>query len=392
MAEPISLASGLLTLVVFGFKSSTSLYQTIKGYNCHQRIVRELREELEDLSGALTSLNQAATGAEDDFTALKLPLLRCGNACKDFEAIIVKCSEHSRKSRTSFRDWARLKYMGDDITGFKNMLAGYKSTITIALCDAGLRTSAVTNSVLNEYQNKIEETMSDLTEHLLRVEKRLQGLGLQNSDSENEDEIEWRNLQSELESIQQCMDICTDVAAHIDSARPKVVQNIPALSDDQITISTTAVGTLARRDTEQLLCRCKDDLTNLFAQLNSRLVDLSQRQQSIPRHSKASEDLNPEKAMLQEEIKSVKQSLAICEEASEKARPDRTNVFEDVSMADDGHQVLVSTIGDLICARRIVAGARSIQWLGQMSDESLQQLSQGRVQNDSREAPKSEET
>lgn len=138
MAEPISLASGLITLVVFGFKSSTSLYQTIKGYNCHQRIVRELREELEDLSRALTSLNQAAAGAEEDFAALKLPLLRCGNACKDFEAIIVKCSEHSVKPRTSFRDWARLKYMGDDITGFKNMLAGYKSTITIALCDANL--------------------------------------------------------------------------------------------------------------------------------------------------------------------------------------------------------------------------------------------------------------
>jgi hypothetical protein len=138
MADPISVASGLLTLVTFGLKASTSLYQTIKGYNSHQRNVRELREELEALTSVLGSLSQAVADAEADFVALKIPLLRCGNACRDFEAIIVKCAGHSGGPHTSFRDWARLKYMGDDVTGFKNMLAGYKSTITIALCNANL--------------------------------------------------------------------------------------------------------------------------------------------------------------------------------------------------------------------------------------------------------------
>lgn len=138
MADPISVTSGLLTLVTFGLKASTSLYQTIKGYNSHQRNVRELREELEALTSVLESLSQAVADADADFVALKIPLHRCGNACKDFEAIILKSAERSGDSRTSFRDWARLKYMGDDITGFKNMLAGYKATITIALCNANL--------------------------------------------------------------------------------------------------------------------------------------------------------------------------------------------------------------------------------------------------------------
>jgi hypothetical protein len=44
-------------------------------------------------------------------------------------------------------------------------------------------------------------------------------------------------------------------------------------------------------------------------------------------------------------------------------------------MADDGHQLIISTMGDLISARRVTVGSRSIQWLGQMSDTSLQQLS-----------------
>jgi hypothetical protein len=138
MADPLSTASGLLTLVVFAFQSSQLLYQAVASFQSNQRIVRELREELEALNGVLESLRETATNADADFTSLKLPLLRCGKACNDFEAVIVKCTAHSGGPRTSFRDWAKLKYMGDDIVGFKNMLAGYKSTIIIALGDTNM--------------------------------------------------------------------------------------------------------------------------------------------------------------------------------------------------------------------------------------------------------------
>jgi hypothetical protein len=67
-------------------------------------------------------------------------------------------------------------------------------------------------------------------------------------------------------------------------------------------------------NTEQVLDRCKDDLTAALSQL--------------------------------------KKSLEV-----------RTNVFEDVSLDDDGHQVMVSTFGDLLFAKKVPAGARSRQWL-----------------------------
>jgi hypothetical protein len=85
-----------------------------------------------------------------------------------------------------------------------------------------------------------------------------------------------------------------------------------------------------------------------------------------------------EQERIQEEIDSIKQCLAICAEASVRAGQDRTNIFEDVSMADDGQQAIVLTIGDLISAKRITAGARSMQLMGQMSDESLQHFSRDR--------------
>jgi hypothetical protein len=138
MAEPIGIASGLLALATFAFQSSVSLYGVIESFQSNKKVIRELKEELEALDGVLESLRQATANKVIELPALELPLLRCGQACREFEAAIVKCTAHSNGSRTSFRDWAKLTYMGDDIAGFKNMLAGYKSTISIALGDANL--------------------------------------------------------------------------------------------------------------------------------------------------------------------------------------------------------------------------------------------------------------
>jgi hypothetical protein len=138
MAEAIGITSGLLTLTVFAFQSSVSLRQVVDSFQSNKKVIRELKEELEALNGVLQSLQQAAADNGEHLSGLNLPLFRCGKACKDFEEVIIKCTAHSGGSRTSFRDWAKLQYMGDDIAGFKDMLAGYKSTINIALADANL--------------------------------------------------------------------------------------------------------------------------------------------------------------------------------------------------------------------------------------------------------------
>jgi hypothetical protein len=77
---------------------------------------------------------------------------------------------------------------------------------------------------------------------------------------------------------------------------------------------------------------------------------------------------------MQEEIESAKECLAVCAQATEHADKVRTNVFEDITAAQDAHQVVVSTLGDLISAKRITADVGATQLLGTMSDTSLQQL------------------
>lgn len=44
----------------------------------------------------------------------------------------------SGEPRTGFWDWTKLNYMGHDMTGFKNMLAAYKSTFSVVIADAKL--------------------------------------------------------------------------------------------------------------------------------------------------------------------------------------------------------------------------------------------------------------
>lgn len=139
MAEPIGLASGLLTLAVFAFQSSTTLYSTIRSFQSHHKRVRDLLEELEALSAVLGPLSEICdTKSSTSISKLNLPLLRCGKACEEFERELLKCSSRSTADRTSFRDWAKLKYMGDDIDGFRRLLSGYTLTVTVALTDLNL--------------------------------------------------------------------------------------------------------------------------------------------------------------------------------------------------------------------------------------------------------------
>jgi hypothetical protein len=75
------------------------------------------------------------TNKDVDLSVLDLPLQRCGNACNEFLQELQKCCARSGGDKQSFRDWAKLKYMGDNIDDFKDSLAAYQSTIAIALMD-----------------------------------------------------------------------------------------------------------------------------------------------------------------------------------------------------------------------------------------------------------------
>lgn len=139
MAETIGLATGLLALTSFALNSSVTLCNTIQSFKHHSKRARDLHDELDDLNGVLKKLTETvSTTVDAESSGLEHPLRRCGSACKEFEQEILKCTSRTGENRKSFRDWAKLMYMGDNIDGFRQTIAGYKATINIALVDANL--------------------------------------------------------------------------------------------------------------------------------------------------------------------------------------------------------------------------------------------------------------
>lgn len=133
MSDPLRIASGVLDPLTAATQSSSSLYQILQSFQDSERTIRTLRDELDALIHVLESLKAVFNDDDPILTPLTLPVRRCSQACQEFEADLLKCCELAGGTRASFRDWAKIKYLGGDIRDFTYMLAVYKSTIAIAL-------------------------------------------------------------------------------------------------------------------------------------------------------------------------------------------------------------------------------------------------------------------
>lgn len=130
--------------------------------------------------------------------------------------------------------------------------------------------------------------------------------------------------------------------------------------------------------TDNLVKDYKSLLTDTTSDLDERLKEINVRLQTLSTETMISVEDAAERDRMQEEKDSTKQCLTICAQASQHVDQVRTHVFEDISADRDSHQVIISTSGDLIVAKRITAGVGATQWLGQMSDAVIQQLSRDR--------------
>ena len=229
------------------------------------------------------------------------------------------------------------------------------------------RSSALTLEAFNEYKKMIADTTYDLQDRLQDIDEKLQLSVLHRTEYAEDNQTIREQMQEEKEGILTCLEICDSVSHHIDhidEVQRKTVRQGDALPDsfDRVhAASKSAVG--AWLTAANNLAGCK-------SQLEARLQSLSDKLKHGADHSNA-KTAHASDEELHQEMKSLEESINICENANKEADRNRTNVFEDVNMGDDGHQVIVSTVGDLIFAKKIRTGARSIQILGQMSDLTI---------------------
>jgi len=197
-----------------------------------------------------------------------------------------------------------------------------------------------------------------------------------NPTATSEDDVELQQAQEERESTKRCLEICVTVFAQLE----KIQLQIPRGSDSSSGSSSHGGGGVSARAGEITLTaleRCRNTMVEAKVQLENHFNFLSNQLQSLASQERdKSEEIEFQRA--QDEMASIKQCLTICARAAEEAAKHRVNTVEDVSAAEDSHQVVVATLGDLISMRKVKAGVRAEQWLGQMSDKSLQRLSADR--------------
>ncbi|KAL4772509.1 hypothetical protein BDW60DRAFT_38738 [Aspergillus nidulans var. acristatus] len=376
MGDPLSVASGIIALSGFALQATKSLFQTIESIGSSKRSARQLRDEVEALLQTLEVLTQLVTEYEAELSSLKLPLFRCGVVCQELGDLISRCVKHPDGQRSSLRDWTRLQYMGEDITNYKNVLANYKATINIALGGATFQSVAVTRQILQDYKDLIKITTTDLQERLDEIEDKLKSSCLPDKPNVGIDHEEIQRIEEERQSTTLCLEICKQVSGYLELyqfKRDDGAGQAASSPHDNKTQAHSKAG-IARQIAQSSLTSCLQNMNAASARLQQHLNQLEASLQTTS-GPPVSDQVTCELQKIKEEKETISQCLTICSDASSLSESTRVNVFEEVTSMDDTKQVLVSTIGDLLNAKKITTGMRSLQLIGQMSDETVRHLS-----------------
>ncbi|KAK2777128.1 hypothetical protein CKAH01_12253 [Colletotrichum kahawae] len=366
MAEAIGLASGLVSIASLAFQSSITLYNTVQSIRAHPKRARDLLDELQALSEVLRLLTETVDAApEDNLTALELPLRRCDEACREFGQELSRCSSRSGGDRASFRDWARLQYMGDGIDEFTQLLAGYKSTINIALADAQLHRSATTAESLEKYQAMIKTTTDDLEARLDSIDAKLAAIFDRTVSETDADAKELQRIRAERESTQKCLEICAQLADHIGRVQQRSSSRRQEPADESV---------YSERVTNEGLQACKERLAQTVSDLERHMDQLMGRLISKSATNMSSDDEVAQLSKLREEWTTARQCLDICSKAESHVK-ENISIIDNYATGNDTVQFLVSTTGKTIHGKNRGYGSMTRQVGGHLSDASLQQMS-----------------
>lgn len=291
------------------------------------------------MNGILNSFTEAIGAPTDvELSALRLPLLRCGNACTEFEEEVLKCLSRSGGNLTNFQDWANLRYMGDDIYGFRQLLDRYKSTINIARIDANLDKSPVTAGDLEIYGDLSKNATNNIQTHLQYIDKKLETRMRAALDAE---EI---SLKEEQMSSSKSLEICAQFSDHIDQIEP-IPEPPEALHEYKSSLNIT---------TAKLESFMKDRIDHLVEKSKTGTV---------------SEEDGTDIQRLQEILGAIYQSERILSEAG--SLKENISTIENYATGD-ALQLAVSTSGKVIRGKNSGLGWRAWQVGGHVSDVTVQ--------------------
>ncbi|OBT95172.1 hypothetical protein VE01_07564 [Pseudogymnoascus verrucosus] len=355
MADPLSTTLAVVTAAI---QSAKSLHETVKRFKDRHKTLSRLQQELDDLTNILESLTQVINAETSVMKLLQGPIDRCTKVCSEFEQSMKVFNE---KSKTGFRDWTKMEFMRGDINEFIDTIAGYKSTIMVGLGTITMNTSRVSHQVIQEYNEMIQDTVYNLEFHLERINEKMERFAPSNTNTL----ATSINLDDERAVTEQCLLICEDAKARIESLAHR--ESILLQEASQNTIEDDMRDFKAKLLSRQTLDGTRDSLAETIGRLRERLESLLKED---PNNS-------DDRIRLQNEINISKQCLDVCKVASEVSHQKIYRIGE-VIADGESDQVVVTTLADLFDVKKAVSKGNSAQLVGSMTAESLRDLTDKR--------------
>ncbi|KAJ5283468.1 hypothetical protein N7497_003755 [Penicillium chrysogenum] len=354
MADPLSVTASVLAVITAAVQSTRSLCETIKRFKDRNKTLRRLQDELEDLGKILDSLIHVINAEASILALLQGPIDRCSQVCREFEQSM---QVFNKKSNTGFRDWTKMEFMRGDINEFIDVIAGYKSTISIGLGTITMHTSKVSLQVLQEYNEMIQDTVYNLEVHLQRIDEKMARFAPDNSKTSDL----TVDLKDEKEMTKQCIRICEDARSYIESLthqESSLLQEAPQNADEDVIQKSFEAQLLTR----QALVRNQESFADITGHLRKRLESLV-----------LNRDPTDDRLRLQDDINISKQCLEICNLAS-NASCQKIYRIGEVVADGDSDQVVVTTLADLFDIKKAISRDSSAQLVGSMTEEALRHL------------------
>lgn len=132
MTESIA---AILSLIVFAYDTSKSLYETVSSFKSQRKTVKDLQADLSSLVSTLDVIRGLAQGNQQlpRLEPLQQPLECCLTTCQEMREMLDVCTKHNQEERNSVRDWLSMQFHGKSLEDMKQRLASYKSTLSITL-------------------------------------------------------------------------------------------------------------------------------------------------------------------------------------------------------------------------------------------------------------------
>jgi hypothetical protein len=186
-------------------------------------------------------------------------------------------------------------------------------------------------------------------------------------------------MEDEKKSTQKSLEICENFLSFVDQSRPGLLGDIGDASKPSSRVAEymplPVAPSLSWLINAEGLSSVHKEATSWRLRLLRHLYGLDR---NIPAQHRvlacSDNEQTSDEQNIREELNGTEALLEFCKQAEEEVKRPQMHLFEDVVAGDNSRQAIVTTLKDLISAKRVKVGNNSEQALGNMSDESIQQF------------------